>query len=54
MTLDAGQAVNENWAAQLNVMYEGSDTFRDFGKLERYGINPTATYKPNDTTKVQA
>jgi catecholate siderophore receptor len=53
VTLDAGQAVNENWAARLNVMYEGSDTFRDFGKLERYGINPTATYKPNDTTKVR-
>src|SRR3954471_8417944 len=53
VTLDAGQAVNENWAARLNVMYEGSDTFRDFGKLERYGINPTVTYKPNDTTKVR-
>jgi len=53
VTLDAGQAVNENFAARLNVMYEGGDTFRDFGKLERYGINPTVTYKPNDTTKVR-
>jgi catecholate siderophore receptor len=53
VTLDAGQAINENFAARLNVMYEGSDTFRDFGKLERYGVNPTVTYKPNDTTKVR-
>ena len=27
-TLDAGQAVNENFAVRLNVMYEKSDTFR--------------------------
>jgi catecholate siderophore receptor len=53
VTLDAGQAVNENFAARLNVMYEGSDTFRDFGKLERWGVNPTITYKPSDTTKVR-
>ena len=35
------------------MFYEGSDTFRDFGKLERYGINPTVTLKPTDTTKVK-
>ena len=33
----------QNFAARLNVLYEGSDTFRDYGKLERYGINPTVT-----------
>ena len=31
VTLDAGQAVNDNFAARLNLMYEGSDTFRDYG-----------------------
>ena len=30
VTLDAGQAVNDNFAARLNLMYEGSDTFRDY------------------------
>jgi catecholate siderophore receptor len=30
-TLDAGQAVNETVAARFNAMYEGSDTFRQFG-----------------------
>jgi catecholate siderophore receptor len=53
VSLDAGQAVNDNVAARLNVFYEGSDTFRDFGKLERYGINPTMTLKPDDDTKVK-
>lgn len=53
VTLDAGQAINENVAARLNVFYEGSDAFRDFNHLERYGINPTVTLKPDDFTKVK-
>ena len=52
-TVDAGQAINQDWAARLNMMYEGSDTFRDYGKLERYGINPTVTYRPDNLTKIQ-
>lgn len=53
VSIDAGQAINENVAARLNAFYEGSDTFRDYGKLERYGINPTVTLKPNDDTKIK-
>jgi catecholate siderophore receptor len=53
VSVDAGQAINENVAARLNAFYEGSDTFRDYGKLERYGINPTVTLKPSDDTKVK-
>jgi catecholate siderophore receptor len=53
VTLDAGQAVNENVAVRLNAMYENSDTFRDYGHLERYGINPTVTLKPGDDTKIK-
>ena len=53
VTLDVGQAVNENVAARLNMFYEGSDTFRDYGYLERYGINPTVTLKPDDNTKIK-
>jgi catecholate siderophore receptor len=51
--LDAGQALNENVAVRLNTFYEGSDTFRDYGHLERYGFNPTVTLKPDDDTKVK-
>ncbi len=53
VTLDAGQAVNENVAVRLNTFYEGSDTFRDYGHLERYGFNPTVTVKPDDDTRVK-
>jgi catecholate siderophore receptor len=53
IALDAGQAVNQNFAARLNAFYEGSDTFRNYGKLERYGFNPTVTFTPNDSTKVK-
>jgi catecholate siderophore receptor len=53
VALDAGQAVNENVAVRLNAFYEGSDTFRDYGHLERYGFNPTVTLKPTDDTKIK-
>jgi catecholate siderophore receptor len=53
ITLDAGQAINQDLAVRLNAMYEGSDTFRDYGKLERYGINPTLTWRPTQQTKVK-
>jgi catecholate siderophore receptor len=52
-TLDAGKAVNENVAVRLNAFYEGTDTFRDFGQIERYGINPTVTLKPDEDTKIK-
>src|SRR5438093_7620855 len=52
-TLDAGQAVSENAAGRFNAVYEKSDTFREYGWLERWGINPTATYKIDDFTKVR-
>ncbi len=53
VTLDAGQAINENVAVRFNAMYENSDTFRQYGHLERYGINPTVTLKPDDDTKIK-
>jgi catecholate siderophore receptor len=52
-TLDAGQAVNETVATRFNAMYEGSDTFRQFNSLERYGVNPTATVKVDDATRIR-
>lgn len=53
VSLDAGQAVNDNVAARLNMFYEKSDTFRDYGQLERYGFNPTMTFNVDDSTKVK-
>jgi outer membrane receptor protein involved in Fe transport len=49
VTIDTGGAVNENVAARINAMYENSGTYRDYGHLERYGINPTVTIRGEDT-----
>src|SRR5262249_26764602 len=43
VTLDAGQAINQNVAARINVMYEAGDTFRQYADFQRWGINPTLT-----------
>ena len=53
VSIDAGQAVNQNFAARLNAFYEASDTFRNYGNLERYGFNPTVSFTPNDSTKIK-
>ena len=53
VTADVGQAINENWAFRLNAMYEDTQSYRDFVNLERWAINPTATFAPNDTTTVR-
>jgi catecholate siderophore receptor len=53
VTVDLDHGFNPNVAARFNALYEQSDTFRDFGHFERYGINPTVTLRPNDSTKVK-
>ncbi|MDF2114963.1 TonB-dependent siderophore receptor [Roseiarcaceae bacterium H3SJ34-1] len=53
VSLDAGNALTDNVAARLNMFYEKSDTFRDFTNLERFGFNPTVTFKPDDATKIK-
>ena len=53
VTTDIGQAVNENWAFRFNAMYENTQSYRDFVSLDRWAINPTATFAPNDTTTVK-
>jgi catecholate siderophore receptor len=52
-TVDLDQAINQQLAVRLNAVYEKSDTFRQYGWLERYGINPTLTYKPDEATKIK-
>ena len=52
-TVDLDQAINQQLAVRLNAMYEKSDTFRQYGWLERYGVNPTLTYKPDELTKIK-
>jgi catecholate siderophore receptor len=49
---DLDQPFGDKIALRLNGMYEGSDSFRDFVDLERYGISPTLTLAPSDHTHI--
>jgi catecholate siderophore receptor len=51
--IDLGQAVSDDLAVRFNSVYENSDSYRKFVNIERFGINPTTTYKPNDSTTVK-
>lgn len=51
-TVDVGQALSSVAAFRLNAMYEDSQNFRDFFKLERFGINPTLGFDLSDRTKL--
>jgi catecholate siderophore receptor len=50
LTVDVGDAINDTLAVRLNGLYEQSYGYRDFFKLERYGVNPTMTWHPLEKT----
>lgn len=50
LTIDVGEAINDTLAVRLNGLYEQSYGYRDFFKLERYGVNPTMTWHPLEKT----
>jgi len=50
---DIGDKVNDKFSLRLNTMYEKSGTFRQYGDLERYGFNPTATFNLAKTTELK-
>ncbi len=49
---DYGQAINDEVAFRINAVYEDSGSYRDGVDLERYGVTPTVTIKPDDNTKI--
>jgi catecholate siderophore receptor len=52
-TADVNQAINNNFAVRLNGMWENAKSFRDGFKSDRWGINPTASWRSdNEKTKV--
>jgi catecholate siderophore receptor len=51
-TLDVGQGVSDALALRLNLMYEDSESYRDYVELERYGVNPTAAIALGENTIV--
>ncbi|MCQ4319831.1 TonB-dependent receptor [Stutzerimonas stutzeri] len=53
MTGDFNQGVNENVAVRLTALFEDSESFRDDVELERWAINPTATFRLSDATSIE-
>ena len=52
LTVDVGQAVNDNIAFRITGVYEDSEGFRDGFALERRGINPTLAIRAGASTLV--
>src|SRR5262245_48223383 len=50
VAVDVGDAFSPTMAGRFNAVYENSDSYRKFVNIERYGVNPTFTYRPNDAT----
>lgn len=49
-TADFGQPLNNRFAFRVNGLYENSNSFRHYVDLERYGVNPTATWAVTNRT----
>ena len=52
ITADFGQGITEDIAFRVNAVYENSDSYRDGVNLERFGVTPTITIKPDEKTKI--
>ena len=49
---DYGQAINDEIAFRINSVYEDSGSYRDGVDIERFGITPTVTIRPDSETKI--
>lgn len=49
---DYGQAINDEVAFRINAVYEDSGSYRNGVDLERFGITPTVTIRPDEQTKI--
>ncbi len=52
ISADFNQVMRDEIAFRINTVYEHSDSYRNGVNLERYGVTPTVTIKPNDQTKI--
>jgi catecholate siderophore receptor len=53
VAVDVGNAITPTVAARFNAVYENTDSYRDFVTIQRYGLNPTMTWQPTDSTRVK-
>jgi catecholate siderophore receptor len=51
--IDAGAILSESAALRLNAVYENSDSYRNYVGIERWGVNPTASFTAGEETLVQ-
>lgn len=49
---DYGQALNDEVAFRINGVYEDSGSYRDGVDIERFGVTPTVTIRPDEKTKI--
>ena len=49
---DYGQALNDEIAFRVNGVYEDSGSYRDGVDIERFGVTPTITIRPDNQTKI--
>lgn len=49
---DYGQALNDEVAFRVNGVYENSGSYRDGVDIERFGVTPTVTIRPDNQTKI--
>ena len=50
--MDLDVPLNAQWAFRTNAFYEHAGSFRDFVDMNRYGLNPTATFRPDEKTRI--
>lgn len=53
LSADLNQPLSDAWAGRLNLLWEDSGGYRDFVGLERWGVNPTLAFRPNDNLSLQ-
>jgi catecholate siderophore receptor len=52
LATDLGGAFSDAFAGRITAMHENTNGYRDGYRLERYGINPTGSFKTGDRTVV--
>ncbi|MGE0667773.1 MAG: TonB-dependent receptor [Sphingomonadales bacterium] len=52
-TLDFNQPVTDAVSLRLTGLYDNAESYRDDVRYERWGLNPTASFKLGDSTLVQ-
>ena len=50
---DLSEKINDKLSLRFNGFYEKSQTFRDYGNLERFGFNPTGTIVLGKNTDIK-